>query len=266
MFSLKKSLLVLFFLLTSLSLTSVPVFADYNSVLTDYNFQYTNYRAAYSRFTVSRSTYLTYQTLTAQNAAIADFKTVLTSRNRLVSSYFDLLQEKMNITPNIDPPDLQAFTGKRQSTKEWLDDNQKKLNNALTIEDLNTLSDEFNSRYQLIQLDSLQAVGRILLAKGANLDRKVALAFDKTQEVAQFLSADGTDISPIQRGLIQAKIKRDLSTDKAAEEKDLFFGKNATRGNQINLLQGQQLAIAANQYLRESVSYVLEILKPIIGE
>lgn len=238
--------------------------ADYGQALDEYNSKYSNYRQAYSNFTVARSTYVTYKTFTAQSAAVVAFRDVLDARNKLINAYFDLLSEKLNITSGLDPVDLRTFTGTRKSTKEWLIKNQAKVSSAASIEDLNNASDEFTDRYEKINQDMKQTIGLILLAKGTNLDQNLSLAFVQTSQVSSLLKGFGEDTTAIDRGLIQAKVKRDLFAQKQQEEKDLFFPKY--QGRDVDILRGQQLAIAANQYLREATSYLIELTRPYTGE
>lgn len=256
-------LLALLALTVLFALFPHEVFADYNSALSDYKSQYSNYRQAYSNFSVAKSTFLTYKTLTAQNAAIVAFRDVLNARNGLVSSYFDVMQEKLNSTPGVDPIDLQTFTGSRKSTKDWLSGNQAKIRAAGTLTDLNSASEEFSSRYPQMQQDMRKSIGRLLLAKGTNLDNALSAIFAETNQVSSFLKTQGEDTTGIDRGVIQAKIKRDLFAQKQQEERDFFFPKYDSNSN--DLLQGQQLAIEANQYLKEATSYLVELFKPVFG-
>jgi hypothetical protein len=256
---------VFLFLLTFAAAT--PARADFSQALSDYNFRYSSYRTAYSKFQVAKSTYQTYRTLTAQNAAVAAFRDVLTSRNTLVSSYFDLLQEKLNNTPAIDSVDLQTYTGIRKSTKDWLSANQIKTNGAATLGDLNTASKDFENRYPQMSTDMRQAIGHILIAKGTFLNNRLQIMFDQMETVSRLLSQGGENPSNVDRGLIQAKIKRDLFTDKQNALKTHFFSQDSYySADRSQILPGQQLAVEANQYLKESVSYLLEIVKDLTGE
>ena len=80
---------------------ALPVRADYQTAYNDYLYNYNLYRSAYSNYQVAKSTYNTYRTLTSQNDAILKLRAVLSARNQLMFVYYDLLTEKLNVTPEV---------------------------------------------------------------------------------------------------------------------------------------------------------------------
>lgn len=236
--------------------------ADYQQAFSNYSAQYSQYRTVYSQFTVARSAYQTYRTLAAQNTAITSFRKVLQTRNALVSAYYDLLQEKLNTTPSVDPLDISAFGEINNNTKLWLKENNDKIAGSASIEDLNSVSSEFAQRYPQMLIDSKQTIGRVLLAQGTYLDNRLSYV---TLEVKNFLTvlAQDNDVTILERGILQAQTKHDLYTQKHDQERQYFFPTDTYRLDNLDLLQGQQIAIAANQYLSESANYLLELIKNV---
>lgn len=258
-----RSFLPVFFL--AFFLLAPVVRADYNTAYRDYVYNYQLYRNAFNDYQVAKSTYQTYRTLTAQNDAIAKFKTVLEARDSVMAVYYNLLQEKLNMTPAVDDATKNTFNGIKTSEKSWLDVNQAKIDAAGSLDDLNSVSAEFDSRYSQMDLETKQTVGNILLAKEADLKGQLDQLIGTEVQILSQIRQSGQDTSQWDRGVISAKSKLDLYQQKVGEAHDTFYPQNTYSNQGINIFQGQQALTSANQYLRETVGYLLEIIKGITG-
>lgn len=239
--------------------------ADYSSAYQDYVYNYQIYRNAINEFQVAKSTYQTYRTLTAQNEAITKFKTVLKTRDTVMAVYYNLLQEKLNATPAVDDATKNTFNGIKTSEKNWLDAHQTKIDAAGSLDDLNSVSGEFDSRFPQMDLETRQTVGNVLLAKEADLKGQLdSLSGTETQVLAQ-IRQSGQDTSVWDRGVISARSKLDLYQQKIDDARNIFYPQNNYYNQGIDIFQGQQALSSANQYLRETVSYLLEVIKGITG-
>ncbi len=260
----KKFLLASILVLYALFHIHTPpvVLADYNQAYSDYTFAYSNYRSAYNDYQVSKSSYLTYQTLTAQTDAIAKLRTVLKTRDAVMTAYYSLLQEKLNATPNISSDYQNTFHSIMQSESAWLTAHQTKIDAAATLDDLNSVSAEFESRYPQMDTESKQTIGTVLLTKQGNLKSQmdsIVTAFTaKLTEIGQ----SGEDTSVMQRDLIDTQNKLDLYQANFTKTQQTFFPPG---GGTINLLQGQQNLTSTNQYLSEAETFLMEIVKMITG-
>lgn len=179
--------------------------------------------------------------------------------------YYNLLQEKLNATPVVDDATKSTFNNIKESEKSWLGDNQAKIDAAASLEDLNSVSSEFDSRYRQMDKETKQTVGRILLSKEADLkgqvDSQIGTLGIKLTEIRQ----SGQNTSDLDRGVIAASNKLQLYLEKVNQANDIYFSQSSYNQESIDLYLGQQKLTEANQYLRETVSYLMEIVKGILG-
>lgn len=239
-----------------------PVHADYQRAYQDYVYNYGAYRNSYNEYTVAKSTYQTYRTLTAQNEAINKFRAVLKNRATVMVVYYDLLQEKLNSAPGVVDSDKSTFNGIKESEKNWLAGHQKKIDAAGSLEDLNSVSQEFDSRYSQMDLETRQTVGKILLSKEVDLKGQLDLIFNNLDTKLKEMRTEGVNTTTQDRGVISSKNKLELFNQKVDEGKAIFFPE---RNDQIDIFKGQQRLTEANQYLRETVNYLLEVIKSVTG-
>lgn len=256
-----RALLSIFaFILLTLFISATPVRADYQTAYTDYVFAQSLYRTSYGEYQSAKSTFLTYRTLAAQNEAIAKLKKVLQDRNQVMFTYYDLMGEKLAITDGVTPEFKTSFNSIRLSEQKWLTEHQTKIEAAASLNDLNSVSGEFEGRYRQMQSETGQAFGAILIAKETLLkSRTDVLATNMTQTIAT-VSASGEDVSTYQRNLITARNKLTLYDQKMVQVKGALV---KPIGQPVDLFRGQQLIAEANQYLRDTVNSMLEIVNLI---
>lgn len=258
----RKILLIILLLTANCHLLKVPVFADYRSAQKDYVYQYSQYRNAYDSYQVTKSAYLTYRTLTAQNEATNQMRQVLQIRNNVISSYYNLLQEKLNLADNLTLQAKSTFSDIKKSEISWLNDYQKRLDAPSSTEDLNGVAGDFESRFPQMDLETKQTIGTILLTKELNLKNKVVAIIADFDSQLTRIRQDGEDTSIWDRYLLITKNKLDLHEKKYSEAKTIFYPLES-RASNINIFSGQQRLTEANQYLREIMTNLLEIVRSI---
>lgn len=241
-----------------------PVHADYQTAKADYVYQYSLYRTASDAYQLAKSTFMTYRTLTAQNDAIDKERAVIAARDRVISAYYNLLQEKLNATSGVSPDFTASFNNIKESEKTWLADHQKKIDAAGSFDDLNGAAKDFESRFPQFDNETKNAFGIVIVAKETNLkletDQNVAALKAKLSQMQNL----GENTQFAQRGLINVQNKIDLSAQKTNDAKTIFLP-GARQTEPINLYNGQQRLTEANQSLREAVTFLLEIIKSITG-
>lgn len=238
--------------------------ADFNSAYQDYVFNYQQYRTANSQFQIARSSYETYHTLTSQNDAITKFRQVLKSRDQVVAVYYNLIQEKMNSTEGMDPGTQKTFSDIRQSEKTWLDANQKKIDAAGSLDDLNSVSNEFEQRFNQMDTETKQAIGTIETIKLTHTKDRINSSITDLSNKLNDIASSGEDTSSSNRGIISAKNKLDLFDQKISDAHDVFYPKQNSNTT-IRLYDGQVRLTEASQYLRETVDFLSEIVKNFTG-
>lgn len=245
---------------------SSPARADFQTAYQDYVFNLQQYKNAHNEFQIAKSTYQTYKTLTSQNEAVTKFKTVLKARNQVMSTYYDLLQEKLNATEGVGTGPQNTFSGVRDSEKNWLAENQTKIEATGTIEDLNDVSAEFESRHPQMDRETKQAIGTVLVAKENTLRTGLDLAIGKVTTKLGEIRNQGDDTTAADRGLISVQNKLDFQANKTLAAEKIFQGEDqSSQREKINLLSGQKTLIEANQYLKEAAGFLLEIVRSFTG-
>lgn len=257
----RKLLLVIFFFLLSPSIA----FADFNSAYQDYTYTNQLYRTTVNEYQIAKSSYQTYRTLTAQNEAINKFQKVLKARNQVMTVYYDLLQEKMNSTVGVSSDSKNTFNSIRLSEEAWLLDHQKKIDAAASLEDLNSVSTEFNQRYSQMDTETKQAIGTIELAKVATLKGNVDVLVERLSGRISDINKSGEDTSFASRGLISARNKLQLYSYNFEAARNSFYPQKSYGNDSINLFIGQSQLSGAKQYLSETLTLLLEIINNITG-
>lgn len=242
-----------------------PVKADYNKAYQDYTYTNQLYRTAKNEYQIARSSYQTYRTLASQNEAIDKFRKILILRNQVMTVYYDLLQEKMNETNGVTADSKSTFNIIRLSEAAWLSDHQKKVAVATSIEDLNSVSREFDQRYAQMDSETKQSIGVIEMAKVTVLRDSVDSLLSRLSQKVTEINSSGEDTTFAARGLISAKNKLQLYSYNFDAAKAAFYPTKTYGNNQINLFAGQGQLSGAKQYLSETITLMLEVISNITG-
>jgi len=237
-----------------------PVHADYNQSYSDYQFLYSQYRKSFQDFTVAKATYLTYKTLTTQNDTLEKMRQVLSDRADIISGYINLISEKTKIGEGIPVSQVNTFQKVADLENSWLASHKRQIAAAETIDDLDTISADFDTRYPIILDETQKAVSIILVSKNDYVYAKMPDLFTRTETHINRLPTVGEDaITPL-RSLAVAQSKAQLWEDKRAEAMALLTPKTNGNNNVFNLYKAQELLIQGLQYLKESTSFLKEIV------
>ncbi len=239
---------------------ATPVSADFAKAYQDYLYNNTLYKENYTNYQVAKSTFLTYRTNSAENDAIIALRKVLQSRNQLMVVYYDLLFEKLLVTPGISDDYKTTFGSIRTSEQTWLAANKLKIEAAATLLDLNSVSGEFEGRYRQMDSETKQALGSVLLAKERVLREEVNAAVASVGGQLTAMDLAGEDTTIYKRNLIGTQNKLELFDEKMGSAQKTLI---RPIGEPVEVFQGQQQLAEANQYLRDMVSSLLEIIRLI---
>jgi hypothetical protein len=150
----------------------------------------------------------------------------------------------------------------KESEKTWMADHQKKIDAANSLEDLNTASADFTAHYPQMDSETKQAIGMVLLSKESGLTNRWDIIADSVSTKLKEIALTGEDMAVGERGLISARNKKELAMTKIS----LAQGILSPNGYQnIDLFSAQQRLTESNQYLREGITYLFEIIKNITG-
>ena len=255
---------VLLFVILSFQFLGVnAVKADYNQTYSDYQFLYSQYRKSFDEYTVAKATYQTYRTLTTQNDALEKMRTTLTDRANIVGAYLNLIYDKMTVSEGIPLNELTSYAKIKSAQESWLSSHKKLISGAATLEDLNAISHDFDTRYLQIKDQTNKAVAIILLSKNDYAYAKMPDLFNRLQAQLSRLPAAGEDNLTHLRGLDVARSKAQLWEDKRAEILTVMNPKQYSYQQALDIGKIQNLLFGGLQYLKESTSYLNEIVGSI---
>lgn len=252
-------------LLYTVCRTPYTILADSPSALSDYNKQYDLYRQNYSSYVTSKNKWLTYRTLDSNQEALTNGKIFLKQRVTVVISYLNMLKQRVQDASGFETEEKNLIFSKLNVEQTWLFDHLLKYDSAATLNDLERLSGQFEDRYtSVIQYISLQTAGEILYNKERTQNNLLLDIFNRLEQKLPVISASGQDITLAQRWLLQAKNKNELASGKKDDSLALL---NSLRG--VNPIAQYNQALfnlsESNQYLKEAVSYLTEVVKNITG-
>ena len=245
------------------SILTVPVLADYNQTYSDYQFLYSQYRRSYDEYSVAKATYNTYRTLTTQNEALEKMRTTLTDRANIIGAYLNLIYDKMLTSEGIPENEVTAFSKIKAGQENWLSSHKKLISGAATLEDLNEVSRDFDTRYLQIKDQTNKAVATVLLSKNDSAYAKMPDLFNRLQAQLSRLPGAGEDNLSYLRGLDIARSKAQLWEGKRGEVVTLMSPKQYSYQQALDIGKIQNLLFGGLQYLKESTSYLNEIVSSI---
>lgn len=262
-----KKILPISFLLLSFFLSFISVSAqdfDYSRSLSDYLYNYNLYRSAYNEYVGAKSEYQTYQTLTSQTKSLEATKKMLLARDESLKTYLTALRMKLKDTTNILDYQQNLSYIKLDNEITWLSDHKNSLPSSGTIEDLLETSQELEKRYPQIEVLSYQTLGVIMTGKETQIHNRVLEEIKKTESKINQIKATGEDTTSLERWLMQAKEKMTRSEEKGKEAQGYLTQMKVTETNKKNVWNKAQKAFEEeNQYLKEAISYLKEIVREI---
>lgn len=256
----------LVFLFFSFSVASAQDF-DFNRALQDYLYNYNLYRSAHIGYVSAKSEYLTYKTLSAQTRALEATRKMLDSRAQALKTYLTALRMKLKETTGVTNYQQNLQYLKLDNEVTWLNLHQEALPSPGTIEDLIKISSELEKRYSSIEVLSYQTLGTILGGKENDLREKINDQVSKTENKIEEIKAAGEDVSLLERWLIEIKQKITRSEEKQREAEQILISMKSNERDKKKIFDKAQLTFEeSNQYLKEAVSNLYEIIREIKRE
>ena len=156
-----------------------------------------------------------------------------------------------------------TFNKMKTSQKTWLNDYNVRIDSASSIEDLNSISTEFDSRYSSMLGEGKQLIATIVLAKESivrgDIDNLYASISGKVNDIRN----EGENTILWDRWLLSAKNRLEIQTNKINQANKLAYPESAPNSNNIDLSKIQTALSEANQYLKETLIQLKEILNAI---
>lgn len=233
-------------------LLSTYSYADFNRAYQDYLFQYDKYRISLSTFLTAKNRYLTYQTLVSQNEALDPTKEFLDARDKVLSSYLQILLEK-------NPPENLAKLLNEEIN--FYSAHKNKIPAASSLEETVNLSSDFEAHFALTEVLSSQVIGNFLLIKVQLLENRFAALENGFEEKIKESQEKGKDVATLMSWLTQTKTKHQLAIDKLEEANRLLLEltQKSSRQAQQDFGKSRTSLLEANQSLKEAAAYLREI-------
>lgn len=249
--------------------TETPTF-DFNKALTDYEYVYNQYRQAHLQYETAKKAYLKFETLNSKNEAQEKTALMLRLRDETVRTYLTALRLKLADVTEIDDYNLNLFYLKLDDEVIWYLEHANGFKSAGTLEDLLTLAKASEKKYDTQSLNvAYQALHGIINYKVAqNTDQVEAQTKIIKTKLNQIKQAEDKDVTLAERWLLEAENRLAWSQEKQAQSQveinkigQLRYGYSGKR--ETNFYQARFLLEEAQQYLKETNSYLLEVIREI---
>jgi len=237
---------------------------DANRAFNDYLYNLNLYQNSHLEYVSSRNEYQNYQTLTSQNNALEKTRTMLENRSEAQKSYLTALRMRLREETSILSYRQNLYYIKLDEEIGFLTSNKNDYSSAATLEDLVKTSDQFADRYPEQNLLSFQTLGEIASGKETGLKNRLNSLLEKTEKKIGLIKEAGDNTNTEERWLIQAREKIKRAEEKDREAYNILAGMKANESNKIDVWNKAQKAFEEeNLYLKESLSYLKEIIREI---
>jgi len=259
--------LVIFFSIAILLNCYIATFAqdfDFNRSFNDYIYNYNLYRSAHLEYITAKSEFQTYNTLTSQTKALEATRKLLQQRDEALKTYLTALRMKLKEETGITSYKQNLYFVKLDDEVAWISQHQSLLTSPSTIEDLLEQSEKMENRYPTTTVISYQTLGTILEGKENSLRDKVNNLVKLTEEKINEIRANNEDTTIVERWLIEAKQKMTLSEQKQSQAIaviNTIEAKDSDKAEKYD--QAKLLFEESNQYLKEAISFLKEIIREV---
>jgi len=237
---------------------------DFNRAFNDYVYNYNLYRSAHLEYITAKSEYQTYNTLTSQTKALEATRKLLQQRDEALKTYLTALRMKLKEETGIIGYKQNLYFVKLDDEVAWTTEHQSLLTSPSTIEDLLEESEKMENRYPTTAVISYQTLGTILEGKENTLRDEVNNLVKLTEEKINEIRANNEDTATLERWLIEAKQKITLSEQKQTQALAVINSIEAKDKDKSEKYdQAKLLFEESNQYLKEAISFLKEIMREV---
>lgn len=237
---------------------------NFNRAYDDYLHAFNLYRGAHLEYVSAKSEYLTYKTLESQTKALGKTRNMLSTRNMVLTTYLTALRMKLAQMTKIVNYEQNMKYILLDNQVSFLKTNEQKLPSPATLEDLLKVSSEVEEKYPEIEVLAYQTLGTIASDQEEGLRSRLVEEVKKVEEKINEARNQGEDTATVERWLIEVKEKISLSEQKQSQARNILSGLRAEERDKRSVwLSAQRKFEEGNQYLKEAVSYLKEIIKRI---
>jgi len=252
--------------------TETPIF-NFDKALTDYEYSYNQYRQAHLQYETAKKAYLKFGTLNSKNEAQEKTALMLRLRDETIRTYLTALRLKLADVTEIDDYNLNLFYLKLDDEVLWYQGHINDFRSAGTLEDLLTLAKASEEKYNSQSLSvAYQVLHGIINYKVAqNTDQVEAQTKVIKTKLNQIKQAGDKDVTLAERWLLEAENRLAWSREKQVQsqveideiDQQRYGYSNKRDKRKTSFYQARFLLEEAQQYLKETNSYLLEVIREI---
>jgi len=259
----RKLLTFIIFVILTPSLCLAQNF-DFKKAFSDYLHNFNLYRDAHLGYVSAKSEYLAYETLASQTKALEKTRSMLEKRDNVLICYLTALRTKLAETTRITNYEQNMKYIFLDNQISFLKVNKENLSSPGSLEDLLKVSAEVEEKYKEIELLSFQTLGIISSSQVEKLHKETERQTQKIEEKINQMRNEGEKTATLERWLLEVKEKNALSAQKYQEAKNILTAMSTKDQNKkqkwlVSLGKFEE----AVQYLKESTSYLKEIVREI---
>lgn len=244
---------------------------DYTKAYKDYVFTQDVYQNAHGEYLLARSQYLDAQTLASETKAQEKTVAMLRARDDVVVTYLTVLRMRLLETEGVSDIEKNNLFSRLDSEIAWFQAHKAGIGSAASLNDLVADSEEAAERFTTIQPLIYEVLGTIPIGRIETLRTSINKILAQIKTKIEEIRANGDhDTTNAERWTIETENKITRSLDKSIEAQKIVYSfqtlderdlrkidLNREYNGAITLLQ------ESNQLLRESASYMREIIKQI---
>ncbi|PIU03615.1 hypothetical protein COT44_02360 [Candidatus Shapirobacteria bacterium CG08_land_8_20_14_0_20_39_18] len=232
----------------------------------DYLYNFGQYRSAYLNYQSAKSEYQTYNTLTAQTKAIDQTKTMLTARTDTLRTFLTAARMKLNEDQSVTDYQKNLLYPQIDGEIASLQQNKSDISPVSTIDDLMNVSQKFEKNYPTAVYLTYQTKGALWSGRISIEINEVKSEITSLENYINQLKESGKDVSTLERWLIEAKGKESLAEEKynLGQQTVSTMLTQSTPDEMLKILNNsQQIFVDANQYLKETITDLKEIINRV---
>jgi len=238
--------------------------ATYQQLFSDYQFQLNLYRQAHDDYQLARDRYLQFKTLTTKQETLESFRQLLKARNTTVKTYLLALKTRLQNTPGVTPLQQVRYTNYLNQQVAFIDSIQSQADSFATLPDGFKISQQFDSRYLDIEVLSYEILHTILMGRQLHLKDQVQLQINTTKTLLSRMASLGGDTTKEQRWALEADNRLLRHQQKLSQSLEQLALLKKNRSNRPDQFTAISLTLQeANQYLKETVSFLKETLREV---
>jgi len=254
----------------ALILLASPVLAqefDFDRAYQDYLHTYNQYRDSHNQYVTAKNQHLSYQTLSSKNQALIKSKEMLIKRDQSLETYLIALRLKLAEITSVVGYQANLLYMKLDQEINWLINHRKALPSAGTLEDLLKLGEQPEKRYLQTEIIIYQTLGEILQNKETALTQRARQLTNDLKTKIQVLKKDEPEKALIwERWLLESENKTTRAFEKQKQSRAILQNLDPKEEIDEQFYQAQFVLKESNQYLKEAVFYLKEIIQEIKNE